>query len=305
MFGNPTGSLGRAVSQGELIRCAPKYQTDDFPPGRCADPSAGLLYARITRPVLPRSYPNGHAYEHWASARRAHRRTGGLGTKPSPPTRTGRQLPFQSRGFFTSRHSKVAKFKGLGHERVATLAFTLKVCPVTGGTDFQALLFHFKLGELTFELLNARVQAIDLVRGPPGGRAGSGLCRISARSTVMRTFPSLPGLRGSLRRRASDLAASGLGRPAGHPARHRSGSQCSSGPLIVVVGSDRPTERCAALVNERFFRLDGRNWLAAARAARGSPPGRRLTVEATRRADCSPTQTHLPALITLQDCASE
>ena len=89
-------------------------------------------------------------------------RTGGLGTKPSPPARTGRQLTFQSRSFFTSRHGKVAQFQSLGHERVATLAFTLKVHPVTGGTEFQALLFHFKPGELTFELLNALVQAIDL-----------------------------------------------------------------------------------------------------------------------------------------------
>ena len=32
----------------------------------------------------------------------------------------------------------------------------------SGGTDFQALLFHFKPSELTFELLNARVQVIDL-----------------------------------------------------------------------------------------------------------------------------------------------
>jgi hypothetical protein len=54
-----------------------------------------------------------------------------------------------------------------------TLAFTLKVHPVTGGTDFQALLFHLNPGELTFELLNARVQAIDLVAmtHPVVGRA--------------------------------------------------------------------------------------------------------------------------------------
>jgi hypothetical protein len=45
---------------------------------------------------------------------------------------------------------------------------------------------------------------------PPGERADSGVYWISARSTMMRTFPSLPGLRGSRRRRASDLAASGL-----------------------------------------------------------------------------------------------
>ena len=123
--------------------------------------------------LSPQSNPNGHTYEHWASARRAHHRTTGLGTKPAPPTRTGRQLIFQARGFFTSRHGKGAQLQSLGHERVATLAFTLKVHPVTGGTDFHALLFHLKPGELTFELLNARVQAIDLVAmtHPVVGRA--------------------------------------------------------------------------------------------------------------------------------------
>jgi hypothetical protein len=35
---------------------------------------------------------------------------------------------------------------------------------VTGGTDFQALIFYFEPGELTFELLNARVQAVELRR---------------------------------------------------------------------------------------------------------------------------------------------
>ena len=97
------------------------------------------------------------------------------GDEPPPPTTTGpgrRQLTVQSRGFFTSRHGKVAQLQSLGHERVATLAFTLKVHPVTGGTDFQALLFHFKPGELTFELLNARVQAIDL--GPVTARWSGG-----------------------------------------------------------------------------------------------------------------------------------
>ena len=45
---------------------------------------------------------------------------------------------------------------------------------------------------------------------PPGERVDSGVYWISARSTTTRIFPSLPGLRGSRRRRASDLAASGL-----------------------------------------------------------------------------------------------
>jgi hypothetical protein len=43
-----------------------------------------------------------------------------------------------------------------------TSVITLKVRPVTDRTDFQALFFYFDPGELTFELLNARVQAIDL-----------------------------------------------------------------------------------------------------------------------------------------------
>ena len=97
------------------------------------------------------------------------------GDEPPPPTTTGpgrRQLTVQSRGFFTSRHGKGAQLQSLGHERVATLAFTLKVHPVTGGTDFHALLFHLKPGELTFELLNARVQAIDL--GPVTARWSGG-----------------------------------------------------------------------------------------------------------------------------------
>ena len=73
------------------------------------------------------------------------------GDEPPPPTTTGpgrRQLTVQSRGFFTSRHGKGAQLQSLGHERVATLALTLKVHPVTGGTDFRALLFHLKPGEL-------------------------------------------------------------------------------------------------------------------------------------------------------------
>ena len=97
------------------------------------------------------------------------------GDEPPPPTTTGpgrRQLTVQSRGFFTSRHGKGAQLQSLGHERVATLAFTLKVHPVTGGTDFHALLFHLKPGELTFELLNARFQAIDL--GPLPARWSGG-----------------------------------------------------------------------------------------------------------------------------------
>ena len=69
-----------------------------------------------------------------------------------------RLLTVQSRGFFASRHSKLAQFQSLDYERVATLPFTLEVRPVTGRTDFQALLFHFDPGELTFELLNARAQ---------------------------------------------------------------------------------------------------------------------------------------------------
>ena len=43
-----------------------------------------------------------------------------------------------------------------------------------------------------------------------GERAANRVCWISARSTMTRTFPSLPGLRGSRKRRVSDLAASGL-----------------------------------------------------------------------------------------------
>ena len=49
-------------------------------------------------------------------------------------------------------------------------------------------------------------------RTPSGDRPWSGGQRLilNLARTVMRTFPSLPGLRGSRRRRASDLAASGL-----------------------------------------------------------------------------------------------
>ena len=126
---------------------------------RVAKPSLSFAIPAADR--VPIKFERAHL-EHWASAGRAHHRTTGLGTKPSPPTRTGRQLTFQARGFFTSRHGKVAQFQSLGHERVATLAFTLKVHPVTGGTDFHALLFHLKPGKLAFELRNARVQVIDV-----------------------------------------------------------------------------------------------------------------------------------------------
>ena len=57
--------------------------------------------------------------------------------------------------------ARVPSFRASIDERVATLAFTLKVRPVTGRTDFQALLFHFNPGKLAFELRNARVQVID------------------------------------------------------------------------------------------------------------------------------------------------
>ena len=134
-----------------------EYRPPNFSPGRLR----GFFMGESLH-CLPRSNPNGHAYEHWASARRAHRRTGGLGTKPSPPARAGRQLTVQSRGFFTSRYGKGAQLQSLDDERVAALAFTLKVRPVTGRTDFQALLFHFNPGKLAFELRNARVQIIDV-----------------------------------------------------------------------------------------------------------------------------------------------
>jgi hypothetical protein len=90
---------------------------------------------------------------------------GGLSTTPPPPARTARgrhQFTFQSRRFFTSGHGKPAQFQSLSHKGGATLTFTLEVRPVTGGTDFQALVFHFEPGDLTFESLNARIQAIDL-----------------------------------------------------------------------------------------------------------------------------------------------
>ena len=123
-------------------------------------------------PCLSGSNPNGHAYEHRASARRAHGRTGGLGTPPTRMRRSRGQRAFQSRRFFTSRHSKLAQFQSFGHERGATLPFTLEVRPVTGGLDFQALIFHFEPGEFTFELLNARVQSVDL--RPVTGRSSGG-----------------------------------------------------------------------------------------------------------------------------------
>ena len=60
--------------------------------------------------------------------------------------------------------ARLPSFRASVTSSVTTLAFTLKVRPVTDRTDFQALFFYFDPGELTFELLNARVQAIDLRR---------------------------------------------------------------------------------------------------------------------------------------------
>jgi hypothetical protein len=87
---------------------------------RGSDPDPRSFLAALSS---GQSNSNGHAYEHWASTRRirAHRRPGGRGKKPSPPTATGpgrRQLTFQSCGFFTSRHGKVGQRPSLGHERV-------------------------------------------------------------------------------------------------------------------------------------------------------------------------------------------
>jgi hypothetical protein len=74
-----------------------------------------------------------------------------LGDKPSPPTTPEgrRQLTFQSRGFFTSRHGNLGQRQSLDHDRVAALALTLEVRPVTGRADLRAPFFHFKLGKLT------------------------------------------------------------------------------------------------------------------------------------------------------------
>ena len=67
----------------------------------------------------------------------------------------------------------------------------------------------------------------------------------------MRTFPSLPGLRGSLRRRASDLAASGLA-PSRSPSSAYVRLSMLIGSPIVVVGSDRLRD-AALLCNEGSF----------------------------------------------------
>ena len=75
-----------------------------------------------------RSNSNGHTDEHWSPSRQieAHGRPGDWRHKPSPPTAMGpgcRLLTVQSRGFFASRHSKLAQFQSLDYERVATLPF--------------------------------------------------------------------------------------------------------------------------------------------------------------------------------------
>jgi hypothetical protein len=87
-----------------------------------------------------------------------------LSDKPSPPTTPEgrRQLIFQSCRFFTSRYGNLGQHQSLGHERVAALALTLEVRPVTGRADFRAPFLHFKLGKLTLQLFNARVQAVDV-----------------------------------------------------------------------------------------------------------------------------------------------
>jgi hypothetical protein len=158
------------------------------------------------------------------SSRRARRLHRVSGDESPPPTTTGRgcrKRTVESRGFLTSRHGKVGQFQSLSHERVTALAFTLKVRSVTRRSDFQALLLHFEPGELTFELLNARLQAVGLRPMTARCSGGQRLVLNLGEIEVIRTFPSLPGLRGNLRRRARDLAASGLAPSRSPPARLR------------------------------------------------------------------------------------
>ena len=171
------------------------------------------------------------------------------GSKPFPPATAGRsrrKLTFESRRFFTSRHGKVAQFQSLGHERVATLAFTLKVHPVTGGTEFQALLFHFKPGGLTFELLNALVQSIDLrpvtARWSGGQRLVLNLGEIDGDAHLS----VIAGPRDSLRRRASALAASGLAPSRSPSSAYVRLSMLIGSPIEWVAWGDHLYQRCAA-----------------------------------------------------------
>jgi hypothetical protein len=55
------------------------------------------------------------------------------GDEPPPPTAdpVRRQLTFQSRGLFTSRHCMLGQGQSLDHEGVAPLALSLEVRPVT------------------------------------------------------------------------------------------------------------------------------------------------------------------------------
>ena len=58
--------------------------------------------------------------------------------------------------------ARVPSFRASTARACRSARGTLKVRPVTGRTDFQALLFHFNPGKLAFELRNARVQVIDV-----------------------------------------------------------------------------------------------------------------------------------------------
>jgi hypothetical protein len=80
-----------------------------------------------------------------------------------PPTATARgHLALQPRGFFTSRHGNLSQVQSLNRECVTSVALTLKVGPVPGCSSFKALLFYFELCKFGLQLLDLRIQAVNV-----------------------------------------------------------------------------------------------------------------------------------------------
>ena len=102
---------------------------------------------------------------------------------------------------------KAAK-KNLDHQTVVAVTLTLEVRPVTGRASSDHAILGFEVLQFVLQTGDLRFQGLDVRLVPLGDRAGCGLYWISARSILIRTFPSLPVCLGNRKRRTSDRAAS-------------------------------------------------------------------------------------------------
>ena len=161
--------MGDRVGKPRALRIPPTKLS----PG----PVSGASLCANSVALSPQSNPNGHTYEHWASARRAHHRTSGLGAPNHPNQRRRADSSPSSRAAFSRANmARLPSFRA-SVMSVSNAHVHAQSPPGDRRHGLPSIAFppqpwrdHLRVAQ--------RARSSHRSRGndPPGGRAGSLRC---------------------------------------------------------------------------------------------------------------------------------